>query len=103
MMLETIASQLEALGAPTRLALYRSLVRAGEEGRAVGSLQQELQLPRSTLSHHLHRLIAAGLVTQERQATTLICRANYQAMDRMVAFLKEECCVEDSAPRAQSA
>lgn len=103
MMLETIANQLEALGAPTRLSLYRSLVRAGDEGRSVGSLQAELQLPRSTLSHHLHRLIAAGLVSQERQATTLICRANYQAMERMVTFLQEECCIEAEAPRSETA
>ena len=50
--------------------------------------------PRSTLSHHLHRLILTGLVTQERQITTLICRANYPAMDGLVAFLVDECCVD---------
>ncbi len=101
-MLETVASQLEALGTPTRLALYRSLVRAGADGRSVGNLQAELQLPRSTLSHHLHRLIAAGLVTQERQATTLICRANYRAMEGMLAFLQEECCRDAGLSRSEA-
>lgn len=102
MMLDTVATQLEALGTPTRLAIYRSLVRAGAQGRPVGGLQSELQLPRSTLSHHLHRLIAAGLVTQERQATTLICRANYPAMAEMLAFLQEECCRDQAVCRSEA-
>ena len=86
MKLEKAASQLEALGNPTRLQLYRTLVRAGDEGLAVGSIQDRLTIPASTLSHHLKRLVDTGLVTQERQATTLICRAHYpgmQALDRL--------------------
>lgn len=78
---EEAAKQLEALGNPTRLQVYRTLVRAGDSGLPVGSLQEKLGIAASTLSHHLHRLILTGLVTQERQATTLICRANYPAMD----------------------
>ena len=77
MKLEQAAKQLEALGNPTRLKVYRTLVRAGEAGSPVGRLQTRLKIAPSTLSHHLHRLILTGLVTQERQATTLICRANY--------------------------
>jgi hypothetical protein len=42
-------------------------------------VQEKLTVPASTLSHHLHRLILTWLMTQERQATTLICRANYPA------------------------
>ncbi|TIP96964.1 MAG: helix-turn-helix transcriptional regulator, partial [Mesorhizobium sp.] len=48
----------------------------------------------STLSHHLHRLILTGLVTQERQATTLICRANYPVMNDLLGFLADECCAD---------
>ncbi len=94
MKVEKAAKQLEALGNPTRLQLYRALVRAGEEGLPVGHLQAKLRIAASTLSHHLHRLILTGLVTQERQATTLICRANYAAMDSLVGFLVDECCVD---------
>ena len=94
MKLEQAAKQLEALGNPTRLKLYRTLVRAGETGRPVGYLQETLGIAASTLSHHLHRLILTGLVTQERQATTLICRANYDVMRGIVEFLVDECCVE---------
>lgn len=92
--IEKAAKQLEALGNPTRLQVYRTLVRAGAGGLPVGGLQEKLGIAASTLSHHLHRLILTGLVTQERQATTLICRANYPAMDSLVGFLADECCVD---------
>lgn len=88
------AARLEALGNPTRLRIYRALVRAGDAGMAVGKLQAKLDLAASTLSHHLKSLIAVGLVTQERQSTTLICRANYELMRGLVGFLVAECCVE---------
>ena len=94
MKVEATAKQLEALGNPTRLKLYRALVRAGAGGLPVGRLQQKLKIAASTLSHHLHRLILTGLVTQERQGTTLICRANYPAMRTLIGFLVDECCVD---------
>ena len=72
MELEEAAAQLEALGNPTRLKVYRALVRAGDGGMPVGRLQQRIGIAASTLSHHLHKLITVGLVTQERQVTTLI-------------------------------
>jgi ArsR family transcriptional regulator, arsenate/arsenite/antimonite-responsive transcriptional repressor len=94
MKVEQVAAQLESLGNPTRLKVYRALVRAGDEGLAVGRLQTKLGIAGSTLSHHLRRLILTGLVTQERQMTTLICRANYPAMTALVGFLVDECCVD---------
>jgi len=93
-MLEDIARQLEALGNPTRLTAYRRLVRAGPNGLPVGGLQADLGIPASTLSHHLHRLVAVELVSQERQGTQLICRANFAAMNALVAFLSSECCAD---------
>lgn len=95
MILDQAASRLEALGNPTRLRIYRSLVRAGSNGSPVGKLQSDLGIPSSTLSHHLKALLAVGLVTQERQATTLVCRANYEVMGQLVGFLVEECCAGD--------
>lgn len=89
------AARLEALGNPTRLALYRLLVRAGHAGLAVGECQQRLEIAQSTLSFHLKALIAAGLVTQERRSRTLICRANYEVMSALVAFLVAQCCVDE--------
>jgi len=100
MKLEKASKQLEALGNPTRLKVYRMLVRAGEGGMPVGRLQEKLGIAASTLSHHLHRLILTGLVTQERQATTLICRANYEVMRDLLGYLADECCAD--APAAAS-
>ncbi|QPC86750.1 metalloregulator ArsR/SmtB family transcription factor [Mesorhizobium sp. NBSH29] len=94
MKLEKAAKRMEALGNPTRLSLYRMLVRAGDAGRPVGALQEDLGIAASTLSHHLHRLIEVGLVTQERQATTLICRAHYAVMNELIGFLADECCAD---------
>ena len=94
MKLEQAAKQLEALGNPTRLQVYRTLVRAGHNGLPVSRVQEKLGIPASTLSHHLHRLILTGLVTQERQGTTLLCRANYPAMRSLLGFLADECCAD---------
>jgi DNA-binding transcriptional ArsR family regulator len=94
MKLEIAARQLESLGNPTRLQLYRMLVRAGDDGLPVGQLQEKLDIAASTLSHHLRNLIVTGLVTQERQATTLICRAHYPAMHALVGYLVDECCLD---------
>ncbi|MDQ0320251.1 DNA-binding transcriptional ArsR family regulator [Pararhizobium capsulatum DSM 1112] len=92
--IEKAAAQLEALGNVTRLRIYRTLVRAGEDGLAVGRLQDKLDIPASTLSHHLKRLIDTGLVVQDRQATTLISRANYNGMHGLVGYLVDECCAD---------
>ena len=97
MELKHAAAQLEALGNPTRLSVYRILVRSGDAGLPVGRLLERLGIASSTLSHHLHRLILTGLVTQERQSTTLICRANYAAMSGLLGFLSDECCADSAA------
>ncbi len=94
MQLDHIAARLEALGNTTRLEVYRQLVRAGQDGLAVGEVQARTGVPRSTLSHHLQKLILVDLVSQERQGTTLICRANYPVMHETLGFLERECCVE---------
>ena len=94
MKIDEAAARLEALGNPTRLKIYRMLVRAGDPGLSVGKLQSRLSIPASTLSHHLKSLIIVGLVTQERDSTTLICRAHYQVMRGLVDFLVAECCTE---------
>jgi ArsR family transcriptional regulator, arsenate/arsenite/antimonite-responsive transcriptional repressor len=86
------AACLEALGNPTRLSVYRLLVCAGPQGLPVGRVQVHLQMAASTLSHHLKVLVTVGLVDQERDGTTLICRSNYDLMNGLVGFLIAECC-----------
>jgi DNA-binding transcriptional ArsR family regulator len=94
MKLDDAAARLEALGNPTRLKIYRALVKAGDNGMSVGRLQIRLDVAASTLSHHRKTLLVVGLISQERQATTLICRANYGLMQGLIEFLVDECCVE---------
>jgi DNA-binding transcriptional ArsR family regulator len=103
--LETAARQLGALGNPTRLRIYRTLVRAGRGGMAVGQVQEQVRLPASTLSHHLKRLIDQKLVRQDRAGTSLICHAEYAAMNGLLGFLADECCADEGsgpAPKAEA-
>ena len=93
MTLDETADALNALGNPTRLSIFRLLVRAGAAGLSVGSIQAELAIPGSTLTHHLKHLKSVGLVHQERHGTTLLCRADYDQMNAVLGFLTAECCV----------
>ncbi|MBS0540336.1 MAG: helix-turn-helix transcriptional regulator [Proteobacteria bacterium] len=102
MKLDDAAARLEALGNPTRLKIYRALVRAGEEGMLVGRLQEKLDVAASTLSHHLKTMIGVGLVTQTREGTTLVCRTNYELMRGLVEYLVAECCSEGTGCVPQS-
>src|SRR3954467_12682126 len=94
MKLDDAAARLEALGNPTRLKIYRALVRAGDAGLPVGRLQDKLKIAPSTLSHHIKTLVTVGLVSQVREATTLMCHANYDLMRGLVDFLVAECCAD---------
>jgi DNA-binding transcriptional ArsR family regulator len=94
MKLDDAAAHLEALGNPTRLKIYRTLIRAGAAGLPVGRLQDKLKIAPSTLSHHIKALVTVGLVSQVREATTLACHANYQVMQGLVDFLVAECCAD---------
>src|SRR3954449_8165795 len=96
MKIDDAAVRLEALGNPTRLKIYRALIRAGEAGMPVGRLQDKLKIAPSTLSHHIKALVVVGLVTQVREATTLVCHANYEVMQGLVDFLVAECCSESA-------
>ena len=96
MKLEKAAKQLEALGNPTRLAIYRDLIQVGHKGSAVGEIRKKLDIPASTLSHHIAKLVHAGLVTQERDSRSLYCKADFPNMDALMTFLVNNCCAEDS-------
>ncbi len=89
---QTAARMLAELGHPTRLEIHRLLVRAGPDGLPVGALQQLLGLPASTLSHHILRLVNAGLVTQERVSRQLICRPRPARLQALLDYVREECC-----------
>lgn len=93
MEIEQAAKCLSELGNPTRLAVFRLLVKAGIEGLTVGGIQKHLDIPASTLSHHISHLVWAGLIIQERDGRTLHCRTQSGVMNELVGFLMDECCV----------
>ena len=89
------AKAIDALGALAqehRLKLFRLLVQAGAEGKAAGDLARAIDIPNSSLSFHLGHLHRAGLIEQRRAGRSLIYSADYRAMDRLVAYLMENCC-----------
>ncbi len=96
--LDRSAAMLEALGNPTRLAIYRLLVRAGEPGQPVGAIQDDIGIRASTLSHHLKHLETAGLVLRRKEGVTHFCSANYVSMDALIGFLTDECCADADVP-----
>ena len=96
MKIEEAAARLEALGNPTRLKIYRTLVRAGHAGMPVGRLQERLKIPASTLSHHVKALVSVGLICQVRESTTLVCHAEYDTMRGLLDFLVAECCADEA-------
>lgn len=95
MNIDQAAKALKELGHPTRLVVYKQLVKSGSKGRAVGEVQGELGIPGSTLSHHLKGLESAGLISQRREGRTLFCVAEFKRLDSLIDFLQEECCVDE--------
>lgn len=97
MKLETVALVLDKIGNPTRLRIVRLLVRAGDDGLAVGAIQRKLKIPGSTLTHHIAQLKYAGLIRKERYQSTLFCKMEYQRLAKVVEYLTEECCVDEAS------
>lgn len=95
MNIDTAAARLSELGHATRLEIYRILVKAGQAGLPVSAIQDKLSIPGSTLSHHISRLVRVGLVSQVREGRVLRCNAQYTELNELIAFLSEECCVDD--------
>lgn len=93
---------LAALGQTTRLSVFRLLVEAGPSGRMAGEIAEMLALPGATLSFHLKELSAAGLVAGEQQGRFICYRANFDAMNDLIAFLTRNCCGGDAAACAPS-
>ena len=89
---QNAAQALAALGHEARLDVYRLLVRAGVEGLNVGEIGEQLNLPASTMAHHLRSLVQAGLITQERQGREILNRPDFTVMNKLTDFLTEECC-----------
>ena len=90
--LEAHAEQLGALGHPARLAILRHVVQAGPEGAAAGEIQAKLDIPASTLSHHIDRLARTGLLEARRECTYIFYSAVFPALRALTDYLWEDCC-----------
>jgi len=90
--LDRHAQQLSALGHPVRLQILRFVVQGGDEGVSAGEIQAHVDVPASTLSHHLKRLVEAGLFTTRLEGTFHYYAADYAALRVLTEYLWEDCC-----------
>src|SRR5215831_6714998 len=95
------ADMFSATGAEARLRILRLLLTAHPEGLVVGEIQDELEIPSSTLSHHLDKLRREGLVMVTREGTFLRYTANTEALQELLQFLYAECCTRNQALKPQ--
>lgn len=91
-----------AMGTEPRLRIVRLLLQAHPQGLVAGEIQSELEIPNSTLSHHLEKLRNEELVAVRREGTFLRYTANTQALQQLLGFLFEECCCRTSAVPRES-
>jgi len=91
------ADMFSAMGTEARLRIMQLLLSAHPEGLVVGELQEELEIPNSTLSHHLDKLKNEDLVQVQREGTFLRYTANTDALQELMGFLYAECCTRNKA------
>ena len=95
------ADMFAAIGTEPRLRIIRLLLSAHPEGMVVGEIQSELGIPPSTLSHHLDKLKAEGLVQVRRESTFLRYTASTDALQELLQFLYAECCTRNQAVKPE--
>jgi DNA-binding transcriptional ArsR family regulator len=93
------ADMFSAMGTEARLRIMQLLLAAHPEGLVVGDIQAELDIPNSTLSHHLDKLKNEDLVLVRRESTFLHYTANSDALQEILRFLYAECCTRNKAVR----
>jgi ArsR family transcriptional regulator len=95
------ADMFSAMGTEARLRIMQLLLSAHPEGLVVGEIQEELDIPNSTLSHHLDKLRNEGLVQVKRESTFLRYTAHTDALQELLQFLYAECCTRNKALKPQ--
>jgi ArsR family transcriptional regulator, arsenate/arsenite/antimonite-responsive transcriptional repressor len=95
------ADMFSAMGTEPRLRIMQLLLSAHPEGLVVGEIQEELEIPNSTLSHHLDKLKNENLVNVRRESTFLRYTANTEALQELLQFLYAECCTRNKALKPQ--
>jgi len=95
------ADMFSAMGTEPRLRIMQLLLTAHPEGLVVSEIQEELEIPNSTLSHHLDKLRTEDLVAVKREGTFLRYTANTEALQELLQFLYAECCTRNKALKPQ--
>ena len=98
--LERHAEQLSALGHPVRLKVLRYVVQGGSGGTSAGDIQLHVDLPASTLSHHLKRLVDAGLLASRTEGTFHYYSADYGTLRSLTDYVWEDCCKRGSQAKS---
>ena len=96
------ADMLSAMGTEPRLRIMQLLLSTHPDGLVVGDIQSELDIPNSTLSHHLDKLKSEELVSVRRESTFLRYTANTEALQELLQFLYAECCTRNKAVKPQA-
>ena len=96
------ADMFSAMGTEPRLRIMQLLLSAHPDGMVVGEIQEELDIPNSTLSHHLDKLKTEDLVSVSRESTFLRYAANTEALEELLQFLYAECCTRNRAIKPQN-
>jgi len=96
------ADMFSAMGTEPRLRIMQLLLSAHPEGMVVGDIGSELEIPSSTLSHHLDKLKNEDLVKVRREGTFLWYTANTGALQELLGFLYAECCTRNKAIEPQA-
>ena len=96
------ADMFTAMGTEPRLRIMQLLLSAHPEGMVVGEIGSELEIPSSTLSHHLEKLKNEDLVKVRREGTFLWYSANTEVLQELLGFLYAECCTRNKAIEAKS-
>src|ERR1700691_532677 len=95
------ADMFSAMGTEARLRIMQLLLSAHPDGLVVGEIQEELDIPNSTLSHHLDKLRMEDLVNVKRESTFLHYTANTDALQELLQFLYAECCTRNKAVKTE--
>ena len=90
------------MGTEPRLRIMQALLSAHPDGLVVGDIQNEIDIPNSTLSHHLDKLKNEDLVKVQREGTFLRYIANTEALQELLRFLYAECCTRNQAVKAEA-
>jgi ArsR family transcriptional regulator, arsenate/arsenite/antimonite-responsive transcriptional repressor len=96
------ADMFSAMGTEARLRIMQLLLSAHPTGMVVGDIAAELEIPASTLSHHLDKLKNEDLVQVRREGTYLWYSANEASLQALLGFLYAECCTRSSAVKSES-